>query len=160
MIVVRVELHSAITSRVSTLGVAHIANDCTGNQKVGNYTVAIYKKGVTPQPLQSAGLWRRDRVIGFPRTSLGVWDLLYRALTNVVGERNRAVRNAGPEDASALRTEVERLRRLEKGTRSMIRALDSLPERSGDLGALRDALERLVEGDDVRSAPIPQQPCP
>lgn len=151
MIVIRAELHSAVTGKVSLLGVAHIANNCTGTGTVGNYDVALYKKGVDPQPLQTSGLWRRSRVSGFPRTSLGVWDMLYRSLANTVGERNRAVRDAGPEEASALRAEIERLRRLEKGTRAMIRGLSALPERSSDVDDLLRALERLVEGDDVRA---------
>lgn len=155
MIVVRVELHSAITGRVTTLGTAHLANDVTGTPDLGNYEVAFYKRGVTnPRVRQTAGLWRAGKVTGFPRKRLLAWDLLYRALGEVVGDRNRPV--GGPEkleEAAALRVEVERLRGLRDGVLAMAQGLAGVRQRSPEVNVLLRALENLAEGDDPRATP-------
>lgn len=85
MIVVTVELWPhGDERRKRHLGTATIANDLSGTQDTGNYHVMLSKAG---RPKET---WRRGRVEAFPRLSrrLGVWDLLYRALRDSVGERN------------------------------------------------------------------------
>lgn len=83
MIVVRVELWPfGDKTRARHLGTAVIANDGTGDPQTGNYWVKLYGKG------EKRRLWRETVVADFPRKRLLVWDLLYRALKNVVGERN------------------------------------------------------------------------
>ena len=65
-----------------TIGTATIVNDGTGKprQTRGNYNVKL---------MTAAGrLWKECRVEGFPRTRLGAWDILYRALTNLLADRN------------------------------------------------------------------------
>ena len=37
---------------------------------------------------KSPGIWKRGRVVDFPRQTLGPWDLLLRALVATVGNRN------------------------------------------------------------------------
>ncbi len=85
MIKITVELDSAISrTRDRLLGIAEIANDGTGNASHGNYVVRIGKAGS-----KSRETWRSGVVRDFPRKGrLGAWDLLYRALRDVVGERN------------------------------------------------------------------------
>ena len=82
MIVVTVELLSAVTGARTHLGTAVIANDGRGTVTSGNYDVRLSKRG------RPADIWRRGRVEGFPRKRLGAWDLLYRALRATVGGRN------------------------------------------------------------------------
>lgn len=82
MIKVTVELISAIhPSRNRVLGVATITNDGTGTETIGNYDVSLSKAGGVQE-------WRGGRVEGFKRLRLGGWDLLYRALRNIVGSRS------------------------------------------------------------------------
>lgn len=85
MLVIKVELHSAITGKISRLATMFICNDASGNRKRGNYTFAVFRKGqkpeedmyakrTLPQPLRQGGL------ADYPRLSLPVWCLVKRAL--------------------------------------------------------------------------------
>jgi hypothetical protein len=53
-----------------------------GTPTRGNYRVWLSKRG---KPTQ---VWKEGQVTDFPRRRLGAYDLLYRALAAVVGERN------------------------------------------------------------------------
>lgn len=79
MIVVRVELHSAITGKVTEIAKMRISNDGTGNGPRGNYDVATLRKGDSDH---SAPL-RAGRVEGHARLSYHVWKLVARALAAV-----------------------------------------------------------------------------
>lgn len=89
MIVVRIELwpHGS-EERKRELGTAYISNDLTGDALTGNYNVRLMK---SPEYAARPGVWRRGRVEGFARKRLGPWDLLYLALAETVGQRNRSV---------------------------------------------------------------------
>jgi hypothetical protein len=63
------------------IGVIRISNDGTGDHTRGNYDVTLYKRG-------SKGVWRTGKIRDFPRKSLGPYDLIYRALKIIVGDRN------------------------------------------------------------------------
>jgi hypothetical protein len=80
---VTVELVSAISGETEHLGTAIIANDGKGTDTSGDYTVSLSTRGWNARP------WKSGRVEGFPRKRLGGWDLLYRALREIVGERNK-----------------------------------------------------------------------
>ena len=80
MLVVKIELHSAVTGRVTTLAQAVIYNDGTGSKSVGNYKVVIGRKGQSLKALLKKP-WRRSVVTKFPRAQLGAWYLLREALT-------------------------------------------------------------------------------
>lgn len=82
MILVEVKLKSAITGKITSLGTAYIYNDATGTGTSGNYVVKLSKRGKPNQ------IWKEGSVKGFPRKRLLMWDLLYRALKDVVGHRN------------------------------------------------------------------------
>ena len=87
MILVTVELISAIDGHRETLGTATIAN-VAGTHDIADYNAVIFKGKKYSQ--DAGGVWKRGYVEEFPRLRLGPWDLLYRALKNMVGTRNDA----------------------------------------------------------------------
>lgn len=93
MLVVRIELHSARTGKVSEIGRMVIANDGVATSKDprrGSYTVKIGRKGHD----LNAAIWKRPqreaRVEDYPRQSYTVWELVRRALNAVYGKRQQA----------------------------------------------------------------------
>lgn len=87
MIRVTVELlpHGKLeNSRI--LGIAEISNNLSesleSNGQFGSYDVTLSKFGGT-------GVWKKGTAQGFNRRTRGPWDLLYIALRNIVGYRNR-----------------------------------------------------------------------
>lgn len=80
MLVVKIELHSAVTGKVTTLATGKIVNTGAGTATRGNYRVEL--KDVLGRP------WKTGAVEGFPRKKLLAWDLLTRALHNILGSRN------------------------------------------------------------------------
>jgi len=100
MIVIKVELWPfGDSSRAKILGTAKIANTGgTGTQ--GDYNCTICDAVELPEHsleaykilFHSKGnkrIWKECDVDNFPRKRLLVWDLLYRALKKIVGERNQ-----------------------------------------------------------------------
>jgi hypothetical protein len=88
MLIVKIELHSAVTGQVTTIATGKIVNTGTGSLTQGNYRIELR---------DSAG--RRSKsghIEGFPRKRLLAWDLLYRALEKIVGKRNPAVHLSDP----------------------------------------------------------------
>lgn len=91
MIRVTIELESAITGEVSTLGVLCIANDGTGSSTSGNYDAVVVRKGLDNRlrrgqmPLEYLTT-RRGRVEEYPRTAYNVWRLVLRALRSAFPE--------------------------------------------------------------------------
>ena len=80
MLVIRIELHSAITGQVTSLATGKIVNTGTGSSTQGNYRIELR---------DAAGrVWKRGHIEGFPRKRLLAWDLFYRALEKLVGERH------------------------------------------------------------------------
>jgi len=71
-----------IESLKKTIGKAKIINDGTGTQAVGNY------KAINTTPNERMRVWEKGVVKGFPRLDMSIWDLVYLALRDVVGERN------------------------------------------------------------------------
>ncbi len=80
MIIVTIELQSAITNKRSKLGVMHICNDGTGTVKRGNYFAHIMRKGSWNKPV------RLGKVKDYPRASYSVWRLVMRALKDAFPE--------------------------------------------------------------------------
>jgi hypothetical protein len=82
MIVVKIELHSAITGKITPLGEMHISN--TGHHSVidnlHDYDVEIMRKG-SPTKVQRRGL-----VTNYPRNNYTVWELVKRALIAGLGK--------------------------------------------------------------------------
>lgn len=71
---------------VMASGIIH--NDGRGTRARGNYGVCISKVAHFPPGLNGGGWWKEGKIEGFPRTRLGVWDLLYRCLRELLGGRN------------------------------------------------------------------------
>ena len=85
MIRVTVELVPfGIEENKKHLGTAIISNDGTGSHASGNYDIVLSKWNNKEDEV-----WKRDRVEGFNRLFKGAWDLLYIALKNTVGDRNK-----------------------------------------------------------------------
>lgn len=83
MIRIKIELVPfGIESEKRGIGHITIENDGTGTKTNGNYNVKLSKIRLPNQ------LWKNGRVEGFPRRKLGAYDLLYRSLKNIIGDRN------------------------------------------------------------------------
>ncbi len=63
------------------LGTIYISN-VGGTPTRGDYRFRLSKRGKPNQ------VWKKGAITDFPRRRLGAYDLLYRALRAVVGERN------------------------------------------------------------------------
>lgn len=80
MIIVRVELHSAIDGSITEIARMRIVNDGTGGDlKVGNYTVSTLR-GRGEQGLNKNIIQHVGRVEGHPRLREHVWKLVAKAL--------------------------------------------------------------------------------
>ncbi len=82
MIIVRVELHSAITGRVTELARARICNSGTGTLTQGDYEFATLR-GRDSVALDRGQVQRSGRVKAWPRQSLHVWYLVAEALAQM-----------------------------------------------------------------------------
>lgn len=85
LIVAKIELWPyGNANRARDLGVVEIANT-GGDINHGDYDVRLQK---SPEYSRRPGIWKKGAVKGFPRRRLGPYDLLLRALANVIGDRN------------------------------------------------------------------------
>lgn len=85
MIIVRVELLSAINGRTTELARMHICNDgqaSVQNPRLGDYTVATLR-GRDKDTLDKRVTQRSGRVTGHRRLDLHVWVLVAKALKAV-----------------------------------------------------------------------------
>lgn len=80
MLIVKIELHSAVTGQLTTIATGRIVNTGTGSSTQGNYRIELRDAG--------GRKWKTGHIDGFPRKRLLAWDLLYRALRKLVGDRN------------------------------------------------------------------------
>jgi hypothetical protein len=82
MIVVKIELHSAIDHTVSEIGRMYIVNTGFGTVELADYHVEIMKKGVQSQ---SGAIWKVGYVTGHARKHLSVWTLVVKAIGACMG---------------------------------------------------------------------------
>jgi len=75
MIKVTIELISVTTRETSILGEILISNDGTGTEHQGNYNIFFYKK--------DNKIWRREKLLSFPRKRLNIFYLLQRILMKI-----------------------------------------------------------------------------
>lgn len=84
MIVVKIELHSAITGRVTEIGRMHLSNDAVTTSVYGtargSYDVELMRRGTTNK------VQKRGRVENYPRQAYTVWELVRRALVATLGK--------------------------------------------------------------------------
>lgn len=78
MIIVRVELHSAITGKVTEIARMGIAN-AGGDHTRGDYRVETYR-GRSGEALSRRVVQRSGEVRDYPRLAIHVWHLVARAL--------------------------------------------------------------------------------
>jgi hypothetical protein len=94
VIVVTVELHSAIDGHVERLGTMVVGNDGSGTPSVGNYNVFVGKRGQTDLAEIIRQPWRRGRIEAWPRNRFAAMWLINRAFQVTFGKghrRHRAV---------------------------------------------------------------------
>ena len=78
MIIVKVELHSAITGRTTQLGRMHICNDGTSESpNFGDYLATVLRKPDFSRTTRSA------YVLRYARQRRVIWDLVSLALRNM-----------------------------------------------------------------------------
>jgi hypothetical protein len=82
MIVVRVELHSAITGEIQELALMHIANDGSGSARRGNYSGETFI-GRSREALAKGRISKRARIEDWPRLDLHVWNLVATMLNRM-----------------------------------------------------------------------------
>lgn len=81
MIVIRVELWSAITGDKTEIARMHICNE-GGTENIGNYACRTLR-GRSTADLNKNQFQRKGRVLGHPRLSQHVWNLVAKALTSM-----------------------------------------------------------------------------
>lgn len=74
MILVKIELHSARTGKVTEIGRMKIINAGDGSTTRGNYVAQIMRRG-TPNHVQ-----KTVEIFNYPRLSYTVWELVRRVL--------------------------------------------------------------------------------
>lgn len=79
MIIVRVELWSARTGRITELARMRICNDGTGSAETGHYRVATFR-GRSKAALDRGIVTRQTEIRDYQRNRLHVWNLVARAL--------------------------------------------------------------------------------
>jgi len=77
MIVIKVELHSAINGTIVSLGQMVIDN-IGGSRTRGNYRCRTWRKGAPLNPKK--GVTREATVTDHPRLAKSVWNLVFKAL--------------------------------------------------------------------------------
>jgi len=85
MLVVKIEMHSARTGKITELGNMIIANDGTGEPNRGNYNVIVGRRGQHWRTAPKRPV-RTGRVENFPRNAYSVWRLVLRALRSAYPE--------------------------------------------------------------------------
>lgn len=81
MIVIRVELHSAMTGRVTELARMLICNQgVSASGRIRDYSVDVLR-GRDKEALDKRSIQRKGNVIGHPSVAVHVWYLVAKALT-------------------------------------------------------------------------------
>lgn len=81
MIIVRVELHSAVSGEITELARMHIAN-VGGTNTIRDYETSTLR-GRSKATLDRGDVQRHSKVIGHPSLALHVWNLVAKALTGM-----------------------------------------------------------------------------
>lgn len=82
MIVVRVELWSAVTGKKTELARMHICNDDTGTPALRNYDGTTFR-GRSIEQLDRLAVSKRGRLTDFPSERLHIWNLVARMLSTM-----------------------------------------------------------------------------
>jgi hypothetical protein len=79
MLIIRVELHSAITGKVTEIARMRLYNDGTGDHEVGNYVGETFR-GRDKEALDGRVTVRKAEVKGYKRNNFHVWNLVAKML--------------------------------------------------------------------------------
>jgi len=82
MIIVRVELHSAITGKITELARMHIWNDETGTYNSRNYK-AVSFRGRSKETLDRQTIIKETELKNWPSERFHIWNLVRQILTNL-----------------------------------------------------------------------------
>lgn len=82
MLIVRVELHSAITGKATELARMYICNDNTGDFNSRNYN-GIALRGRDKETLDKETVQKQARLLNFKSEQFHVWNLVRAMLTNL-----------------------------------------------------------------------------
>jgi len=74
MLVIKVELHSAITGQISEIARMRIYNDMTGSREIGNYVADVFDDE-TKTKITATGAVKK-----YPRLTAPVWSLVAKSL--------------------------------------------------------------------------------
>lgn len=86
MLVLKLELHDAVSGKISTIASAIIFNNGTGDAERGNYNVHVARKNRFSLEDIARSPLRKGRVDNYPRLSYNVWRLVIRALKSAFPE--------------------------------------------------------------------------
>jgi hypothetical protein len=79
MIIIRVELHSAITRKITELARMHIVNTGDGNNVRRNYKAMSFR-GRCKEDLDRGTIQKEAYIKSWPSMSFHVWNLVAKAL--------------------------------------------------------------------------------
>lgn len=82
MIIIRVELHSAVTHKITELARMKIYNVGTGSINLRDYCVEVYK-GRSKEALDKNTLNKWARINSWPSERFHIWFLVAKALNNL-----------------------------------------------------------------------------
>lgn len=82
MLILKLELHSAITGEVSEIARVRIYNDGNGTREYGDYVAEVFYGKVT-EPLDVSKVYAKTEIKEYPRLGLHVWNLVARALSKL-----------------------------------------------------------------------------
>jgi hypothetical protein len=74
VILIKVELHSAVTGKVTEIGRAHIFNDGAGDRRSGSYGARFMRRGTTDTVQREAKIPKHGRL------SQSIWVLVRKAV--------------------------------------------------------------------------------
>lgn len=88
MIVVKIELHSAITGKIKKIGEMRISN-IGGTKRRGDYAAKVARRGSWPGWYNDPSKFMREgSVKNYPRLSYNVWRLVIRSLLSCFPEEH------------------------------------------------------------------------
>lgn len=79
MLVVKVELHSAITREITEIARMTIVNDGTGTGRWGNYVGTVFR-GRSKSQFDKQTIMRTKNLNNWPRLDFHVWNLVSKML--------------------------------------------------------------------------------
>jgi len=79
MIIIKVELWSAITGKTTELARMSIVNDGSGTNRYGNYIGTVYR-GRSKEQLDKKSIMRQKFMQNWPRLDFHVWNLVAKML--------------------------------------------------------------------------------